>query len=124
MGLLLHVARTVYSTNDSDSTNGGVSGQSHLLLCVNIRGPIDNDTDRLPKVMLHENSRGNPIIVPATQDENGEWVPLRPEGMVGPMAGGNYATGDSRFSERVPFYGAVPIHDRFETPAQYSALSI
>ena len=47
------------------------------------------------------------------------------------MMGGNYAaTSDSRFGEAVRkrigpnFYGAVPIHDRFETPEQYRALSI
>lgn len=59
-----------------------------------------------------------------------EWIPLRKPDQVGPMAGGHYAgTSDGRFSAAVEkilgsrFYGAVPIHDRFETVAQYEALS-
>ena len=48
----------------------------------------------------------------------------QPEGMCGPMASGNYvhAYGDE-FSTEVGFYGAVPLHDRFETWAQYEAMS-
>jgi hypothetical protein len=56
-------------------------------------------------------------------------VPVnRPAGMLG-MMGGSYASGDSRFNEAVEkllghrFYGAVPIHDRFETQEEYDALS-
>jgi hypothetical protein len=50
--------------------------------------------------------------------------------MVGPMFGGNYAeTCDSRFQEALRkvtgarFYGAVPIHDRWDTPEDHEALS-
>jgi hypothetical protein len=46
------------------------------------------------------------------------------------MFGGNYAeTSDGRFTEALreltgaKFYGAVPIFDRYETPAEYEALS-
>jgi len=41
------------------------------------------------------------------------------------MAGGNYAVGDSKFDEAVEkllgtkFYGAVAIHDRFESEELY-----
>lgn len=49
---------------------------------------------------------------------------------VGPMMGGSYAaTSDARFSRACrsmlgfPFYGAVAVHDRFETPEMYEALS-
>ena len=59
---------------------------------------------------------------------------LRPKterkGVVGPMMGGCYAaTSDSRFSKlcaRVGgghFYGAVPVHDRYETQYEYDILS-
>jgi hypothetical protein len=49
----------------------------------------------------------------------------RPEGMLGPMAGGTFIdTSDSRFSAAVGFYGAVSLHDRWESQAQYDALSI
>jgi hypothetical protein len=46
------------------------------------------------------------------------------------MFGGNFGySSDSRFSEAVreltgsPHYGAVPIHDRFDTPEDHEALS-
>lgn len=45
------------------------------------------------------------------------------------MAGGNYATGDSSFSAAIGkilghnFYGAVSIHDRFETDEEARLLS-
>jgi hypothetical protein len=46
------------------------------------------------------------------------------------MAGGNFgSTSDGRFSEACrkllghDFYGAVPIHDRFESQAMYDMLS-
>lgn len=43
---------------------------------------------------------------------------LQPEGMLGPMDGGNLAySGDSRSRQ------VYHIHDRFETQAQYNALS-
>jgi hypothetical protein len=43
---------------------------------------------------------------------------------LGPMMGGNLAyTPDSRWSKAVGFYGAVPIHDRYETSQQYKELS-
>lgn len=54
-----------------------------------------------------------------------------PAGNVGYMAGGSYvATSDSRLSQEIQrvagiqFYGALALHDRSETPAQYRALSI
>lgn len=67
-------------------------------------------------------------------------VPVkRPEDMIGPMASGAYlASNDSRFSraiedvlnqgksvldEHARFYGALPLHDRWETVEQYRALS-
>ena len=50
--------------------------------------------------------------------------------LVGPMFGGNYAaSSDARFNwlcrEKLGrrFYGAVAVHDRFETPEMYEALS-
>lgn len=48
----------------------------------------------------------------------------QPESMCGPMASGSYvhAYGDE-FRKATGIYGAVPLHDRFETWAQYEALS-
>ena len=61
-------------------------------------------------------------------------VPVRkPHGLMGPMAGGNYATtSDSRWARFVAaklgddfrFVGTcLPIHDRYETQAMYDVLS-
>ena len=48
----------------------------------------------------------------------------------GPMCGGNYAsTSDGRLARAVeemtgnPFFGALPIHDRYETASEYEVLS-
>jgi len=56
------------------------------------------------------------------------FVPLViPEGMVGPMFGGNYVINEH--SEGFPKYPnmdrvvPIPVHDRFETEEQYKALS-
>ena len=50
--------------------------------------------------------------------------------VIGPMFGGNFATAsDSRITSAVEkllgrrFYGAIAIHDRYETQAQYNLLS-
>lgn len=123
---LLRIART----SMTDCTNGGVSqiGAETLAL---IKGDTMTTAQLIraqrespfPVVVVKTNAYGDPIIVPTT-DPRIDW-----NRMLGPMFGGNYATGDSRLSaeiERVTgrsFYGAVCIHDRFETPAQYRALT-
>lgn len=54
-------------------------------------------------------------LVPVYDFDGQTWTPVP-----GTMAGGNYATGDSRFNDLVSqltghdFYGAVAIHDRLE----------
>lgn len=46
----------------------------------------------------------------------------RPEGVAGPMMGGNYiTTSDSRFRDVARY--PLPVHDRFETWEQYDALT-
>jgi hypothetical protein len=106
---------------------------------VNVSGPSE-PTDDAPAVLLVENAMGTVRIVPAVEvtgpgaavEYHGKWGPLLADGdkTIGPMMGGSYVgTSDSRFREAVEkllghgFYGAVPFHDRFETPAQYEALS-
>lgn len=48
-------------------------------------------------------------------------VPIdKPEGLVGPMFGGNFVyTSDSRFRELTRMDGPIHVHDRFETREQY-----
>lgn len=127
MGLIAYVYR---DAKLGDCTNGGLSGRCDRLTVVNAAGPFD-PTDDMPAVLIDSHGRGIVRAVPARYDEGaGQWVPDRPDGAVGPMFGGNYlAASDSRFRklcERLTggsFYGAVAIHDRFETPEQYEALS-
>lgn len=120
MGLPVNVYRSALI---GDCTNGGVSSVADTLVVVNVSGPFDPTPDR-PAVLLTTNSLGNPILVPAKEGPNG-WEPDRPEGSVGPMMGGNYgATSDSRFARATNVYGAIPLHDRFETPEQYAALGV
>ena len=97
-------------TNGSDSTNGGISSSYKTLLLVDKEGWVDIDytEENLVEVVTH---MGNPIIVPYAQ----------PAKAIGPMFGGNFASSsDSRFmrivrkTTGVRFYGAIPIHDRFE----------
>jgi hypothetical protein len=122
----------VYVYRDSalgDCTNGGVSSKFTRLVVMNVEGPFSPTDDTAP-VLLERNAGNSVRIVPAKLDAAGDWVPLKPENTAGPMMGGNYAaTSDSRFGQAIrkilghDFYGAVAIHDRFETWEQYDRLS-
>lgn len=124
MGLILSVYRPA---RFSDCTNGGLTGgDRESVTVVNVEGPFEPTDDR-PAVLLVDGpaagTRWNPIIVPAVKVGD-EWVPERREGIIGPMAGGNFAgTSDSRWNRRVDGRGVVSVHDRFETPAEYAILS-
>jgi len=103
-----------------DCTNGGVSSKAEGLCITNIdeilgeqcyRCPFE-PSDRYPAAKLVEHV-GHAIIQPEGLDH--KWL----------MFGGNYgSTSDSRFSQAIEklighrFYGAVPIHDRWETAEQ------
>lgn len=79
----------------------------------------------LPKVSrVFEPSVDAPAFVLVKRGRLGNiLVPFAaPEGLVGPMMGGAYAaTSDSRWSDLIDgHYGAVAIHDRYETAALYA----
>jgi len=104
-----------------DCTNGGVSGGGQKRLAL-YRADAKPETiaNVEPAVKVSTNALGQPIIVPFHGG---------PVGAIGPMFGGNYATGDSRLGQEIErvtgrrFYGALCIHDRFETPALYRSLT-
>lgn len=105
------------------SSNGGVSDQ-YDSVTVYPQGTSPSEVERVTDAVTLEygNLAGTVIAVPLNQPEHPR--------VVGPMASGAYiATSDSRFREAVEkmlghrFYGAIPLHDRFETWAQYDALS-
>lgn len=107
------------------SSNGGVSDR-YDTLDLYPAGTWESQVHpdhRDKAVVLEEgNLSGTVIVVPVSA----------PSGVThcGPMASGAYvASSDSRFREAVEkllghrFYGALPLHDRYETWGQYDALS-
>ena len=118
----------VYRTSRlGDCTNGGISSKFDELLIACDEGFIEIDPDNVPENFAMVELRhvyGNriiPTIYPADIKDgkavirDGKWW----------MMGGNYgATSDSRFSRMVgDMYGAVAIHDRYETQEEYDMLS-
>lgn len=101
-------------------SNGGISSRCKQVTVVGLgkRAEIFEPTDDAPAVKLVKRTIGGRTVVHA------EPVNAPPAGHIGWMAGGAFiSTSDSRFSEAAGFYGAVSLHDRCETPAQYDALS-
>ena len=116
MGLILSVYRD--TAIKCDCTAGGISSKFTEFTVINCEGPFDPTPDR-PAVLLEAHVPGCVRIVEAGPDGK---VAKKPWAC-GPMFGGNYAaTSDSRFGEKIrfllggaKFYGAVAIHDRYET---------
>jgi hypothetical protein len=110
MGMIVYVYR---DADGSDCTAGGISSKFNKLTIINVDGPFDPTPDA-PAVVLENGPLNSMRIVPV----------FKPEGAVGPMFGGNYAaSSDSRVRDAIGFYGAVAIHDRFESPEMYNLLS-
>ena len=105
-GLLAFILR-----QGQDCSNKGISSRADQVIIIGEGIPqIFEASETAPAVRLMK--RGDRIIaVPVNQ----------PEGMLGPMMGGTFIyTSDSRFPAGYP----IALHDRFETQAQYDALSI
>lgn len=110
----------VFRSSLGDCTNGGASGKFDTLYVEHPRGCFEVETSDERLFRVEPNAFGHPVLIP----EN------KPRKAIGPMAGGNYAaSSDSRFEEAIRavtgrgFYGAVAIHDRFETQREYELLS-
>lgn len=123
--LQLYVYRSNYGDPNYDPTNGGISGRYNEIMVPCDRGPFDVDPMTCENLFRIE--RG-PAFAHTLH-----LVPYnKPQGMVGPMFGGNYATAsDSRWGEMLASYfgdfyrynNVLAIHDRFETSKQYEILS-
>lgn len=125
----LNVYRHDYSDSwdpNYDPTNGGVSGRYNSIMVVCDTGNNENiDPDNPPENLF--------MLVGSSYSNSPRLVPRRatPNGLVGPMFGGNYAdTSDSRWGKMVAkhfgdayrFTHCLPIFDRYETPEQYRIL--
>lgn len=107
MGLLVSIYRSDY-----DSSANVFYGMEKICV-VNIEGPF-KPTDEMPAAVLDTNSVGQKIIRPFGEVPSGYYQ----------MAGGTFASSsDSRFSEAIGLYGAIPIHDRREAYATYEEMS-
>ena len=106
---------SVYSNNEiGECTNGGISSKNKSLIFVDASGPSEGTEENSVKLVRRNLSRGEYLHVEPI---------IKPDGMVGPMFGGNFIyTSDSRFRE-ISVY-PIPIHDRFETSEQYRQLSM
>ena len=116
MGLTVNV----YRWGLGDCTNGGASAEVKSICVVNIPGPFNPRPDTPAfELVQGRGGQGHAIL-----------RPVDGRGGIGPMFGGNFGySSDSRFGEAVReltgsnHYGAVHIHDRYETPEQYEVLS-
>ena len=109
MGMLVNVL----SRRDGDRSNGGVSRTNDTLLVIEAGAAAPLDAT-MPVMVLVQHAPGAVSLRPLHHTPSSK-------GEVGPIAGGNLAVGDKRFNEAVQkllgtkFYGAVAIHDRFES---------
>ena len=100
-----------------DSTNGGLTGRSNSPVTLAL---TDADLKALGVLAIRLQSTSRPADLRLAVRPLGGWMAVPVEGarpgMVGPMFGGNYI-----MAPGLPF--PIPVHDRYETPAQYHALS-
>lgn len=125
MGLIA----SIFKANGSDCSAGGISSERNEVCVVNVSGPFEPSEKLLPVMLTNGFGAGTARIVPAQQVAPGgerDWEPLEGHAMFG---GCYVGTSDSRFTEAVEnivghsFYGAVPLHDRYESRELRKAVS-
>ena len=101
--------------------NGGWTENNDELFVACPSGPHEVEVDDPSLFVLRRGPLGSLRLEPN----------VIPDGMAGPMMGGCYAaTSDSRFSEMCEhllghrWYGAVAVHDRFDTWEAYRILTM
>ena len=99
----------VYRHGSSDCTMNGISSKAESLLLICPEGNYStNDCPDMPicRVQDHPTVKGHQYIVPCDLEGNvdGRWY----------MFGGNYASGDSRYSQHIAGH-PLKIHDRVES---------
>jgi hypothetical protein len=99
-------------------SNNGISKTCEVVTVLREdgKGPFNVREDAPAVRIVRRTIMGKPYVHAEPVD--------KPEGrVVGPMSGGCYIVGDSTFQEYVGSPYPVPLHDRFETAAQYRELS-
>lgn len=113
------ITASIYRDGPSDYSNGGTSAKVKQVTVLCPNGVFEPSPDA-PAVKIVKRMIGGKPCIHAETVEPGNRV-----GMVGPMWGGTYiASSDSRFSEATGIYGAIALHDRWETSAQYASNSL
>jgi len=110
----------IYRNGRGCFANGGLSDDPAIREVTIIDDAIDGPFEPTPEApacrIVRREMFGKTVIHVEPIDQ--------PTGKLGPMMGGCYvATSDSRFSRATGIYGAVALHDRFETQAEYDSLS-
>lgn len=108
MGLIVSIYRSDY-----DSSMNVFHGTKGICL-TNVAGPFEPSEDYPAGKIVFRGT--TPYIAPDDDFTDSDGVQ---------MNGGTFAyTSDSRFSEAIKMYGALPIHDRRESWAVYESMSI
>ena len=116
MNIVRALPVSVYRDNYlGDCTNNGITSRYDRVYLVGegVEGFYEIDLDNPPANVLRLEKRilfGNEEYLRA--------VPLQDDGTRHRMMGGNFIyTPDSRFPSKYP----IPVHDRYETPEEYSS---
>lgn len=103
-------------------SNDGISNRFNEVLLLVPSGNVETDyRSEMPVVEIEQ----RPGLGPCARVVYDPLHPSDPShGSLGGMMGGCYiACSDSRFTKAAGIYGAVALHDRYETSEQYEALS-
>lgn len=109
----LSIYRSTRKGPANDPSNGGLSSKFDEVVLIDLDDYEHVSDTPENAVLLVKRTYGDRTIY--------HLEPVHvPEGMVGPMAGGSYAASAGTIPGLpYEFYGALALHDRFETQAQY-----
>lgn len=122
--ILKGITASIFRDTAEDYSNGGISSRVKKVIVLDCPGgAIFPATESEPAVRLVVQTFGGKRIVHAEPLLTDADIAAN-KGKIGPMFGGTYiASSDSRFSEATGMYGAIPLHDRWETAEECRTLS-
>lgn len=121
----------VYKHRGEDHSDGGLSSRCDDVTLVGVESDWGSQEPLAPEAQSEEATWNAPAVVLVKRFVGGrKSFYVRPADEVPSeqgtpwMAGGcHVGTSDSRWSDLTGHYGALPLHDRTETWAQYDAMS-